>query len=68
MESNKLMYAACPQCGRRLCKGEAGSRLEMECSKCKALLRVVFEERGVSIIKSPFKDDSEYKVKIRYIR
>lgn len=66
MESNKLLYAMCPQCGRRLCKGEAGSKLEIECSKCKALVRVLFEERCVIIMKSPFKDEID-KVKIRHI-
>lgn len=63
MEPIKLLYAMCPQCGRRLCKGAAGSKLEIECSKCKALVRVLFEERSVIIIKAPFKDDYEYKIR-----
>ena len=29
-----MKYAMCPKCGRRLCKGENGTKVEMECPKC----------------------------------
>lgn len=29
-----MKYAMCPNCGRRLCKGDAGTKVEIECPKC----------------------------------
>ena len=29
-----MKYAMCPTCGRRLCKGEPGTKVEIECPKC----------------------------------
>lgn len=29
-----MKYATCPNCGRRLCKAEIGSKVEIECPKC----------------------------------
>lgn len=29
-----MKYATCPNCGRRLCKVEIGSKVEIECPKC----------------------------------
>ena len=29
-----MKYAMCPKCGRRLCKGENGTKVEMEADRC----------------------------------
>lgn len=60
-----MMYAMCPQCGRKLCKGEARSKLEIECPKCKQLLRVSFENNGVKLSKKPFDEDPIPKIVTR---
>ena len=37
-----MKYAMCPKCGRRLCKGENGTKVEMECPKCGEFASVIF--------------------------
>ena len=39
-----MKYAMCPKCGRRLCKGENGTKVEMECPKCGEFASVIIEE------------------------
>lgn len=29
-----MNYVTCPKCGRRLCKAESGTKIEIECPKC----------------------------------
>ena len=29
-----MKYVMCPHCGRRLCRGEPGTKVEVECPKC----------------------------------
>ena len=36
-----MKYAMCPKCGRRLCKGENGTKVEMECPKCGEFASVI---------------------------
>ena len=38
-----MKYAMCPKCGRRLCKGENGTKVEMECPKCGEFASVIIE-------------------------
>ena len=38
------MYAACPICGHKLCKGESGSDVDILCPRCGKLVRVVITE------------------------
>ena len=35
------MYASCPICGYKLCKGESGSDVDILCPRCGKLVRVV---------------------------
>ena len=46
-----MKYAMCPKCGRRLCKGENGTKVEIECPKCGEFSFVVIEEDYVCISK-----------------
>ena len=39
-----MKYAMCPKCGRRLCKDENGTKVEIECPKCGEFSFVVIEE------------------------
>ena len=34
------MYASCPICGHKLCKGENGSEVDILCPRCGKLVRV----------------------------
>lgn len=53
-----MKYAMCPKCGRRLCKGENGTKVEMECPKCGEFASVIIEEDDIHISKKPiFNDD-----------
>ena len=40
-----MKYAMCPKCGRRLCKGENGTKVEMECPKCGEFASVIIEKK-----------------------
>ena len=44
-----MKYAMCPKCGRRLCKGENGTKVEMECPKCGEFASVIIEEDDISL-------------------
>ena len=44
-----MKYVMCPECGRRLCKGEIGTRVEIECSKCGKNTFVIIEEDCIHI-------------------
>ena len=44
-----MKYAMCPKCGRRLCKGENGTKVEMECPKCGEFASVIIEEDDIHI-------------------
>lgn len=44
------MYAACPICGHKLCKGENGSEVDILCSRCGKLIRVHISDNEVRAI------------------
>lgn len=48
-----MKYAMCPNCGRRLCKGEPGTKVEIECPKCGENAVVVIEDNDMHIHKKP---------------
>ena len=48
-----MKYAMCPKCGRRLCKGESGTKVEMECPKCGEFASVIIDEDDIHISKKP---------------
>lgn len=42
------MYASCPICGYKLCKGESGSDVDILCPHCSKLIRVVITETNTN--------------------
>ena len=44
-----MKYAMYPNCGRRLCKGEPGTKVELECPKCGKPVSVIIDIYGQSI-------------------
>ena len=40
------LYAACPICVYKLCKGAAGSDVDILCPRCGRLVRVIITENG----------------------
>ena len=42
------MHASCPICGYKLCKGESGSDVDILCSRCSKLIRVVITETNTN--------------------
>lgn len=44
------MYASCPICGHKLCKGENGSEVDILCSRCGKLIRVHISDNEVRAI------------------
>lgn len=44
------MYASCPVCGHKLCKGENGSEVDILCSRCGKLIRVNISDNEVRTI------------------
>lgn len=44
-------FAVCPFCGKRLCKAEEGSKVEMQCPACHEQVEVVVTKGMVSAYK-----------------
>lgn len=44
-----MKYAMCPNCGRRLCKGEPGTKVEIDCPKCGTSAVVIIEDDNLQI-------------------
>lgn len=44
------MYASCPICGHKLCKGENGSEIDILCPRCGKLIRVHISDNEVRAI------------------
>lgn len=51
-----MNYVMCPKCGRRLCKGESGTRVEIECPKCGELTSVTIKDDVICISKRHLED------------
>ncbi len=60
-----MKYAMCPKCGRRLCKGENGTKVEMECPKCGEFASVIIEEDDVHISKKPIFTTPDVTTKLK---
>lgn len=43
----------CPHCGRHLCKGIAGTKVEIECPKCRRNITVVIDTDELYISEKP---------------
>lgn len=48
-----MKYAMCPQCGRRLCRGVAGTKVEIECPKCSKVITVIINSDDLYISEKP---------------
>ena len=48
-----MKYVMCPHCGRHLCKGIAGTKVEIECPKCRRNITVVIDTDELYISKKP---------------
>ena len=48
-----MKYAMCPNCGRRLCKGEPGPTVELECPKCGKPVSVIIDMDDLLISSKP---------------
>ena len=48
-----MKYVMCPYCGRRLCRGLAGTKVEIKCSKCGKTLFVLINDDELHIIQNP---------------
>lgn len=44
-------FAVCPLCGKKLCKAEEGSKVEVQCPVCKEQVEVVVTKGTVSTCK-----------------
>lgn len=51
-----MKHAMCPTCGRRLIKGEAGSKVEVVCPKCGKTAIVTIGDDHLHIIDKPLTD------------
>lgn len=54
-----MKYAMCPECGRRLCKGEPGTKVEVDCPKCGKTAVVVIDDDNLHISHKPFEKNQE---------
>ena len=50
IRSTKL-YASCPICAHKLCKGDTGSTVEIFCPRCSHVVRAEFMDKKVDIQK-----------------
>ena len=51
-----MRFVMCPKCGKRLCKGEAGTKVEIECPKCGDFASVIISDDSMHISKKPIED------------
>lgn len=51
-----MKYAMCPHCGRRLCKGELGTKVELECPKCGKMTSIIISVDELFISNKPLKE------------
>lgn len=51
-----MKYAMCPECGRRLCKGEPGTKVELECPKCGKTAFVIIDDDNLHISHKALED------------
>ena len=41
-------YAICPMCGKKLCKAEEGSTVDIQCPECKEQVEIIVTKETVS--------------------
>ena len=52
-----MKYAVCTNCGRRLFKGEPGTRIEMDCPKCGKFVSVIIDADDLHISGKPLHNE-----------
>ena len=52
MGTSMKLYAACPICGYKLCKGEDGSNVDILCPRCGKLIQVIITQNDVRAVLS----------------
>ena len=57
-----MKYAMCPNCGKRLCKGEPGTKVELECPKCGKSASVIIEVDDLRISDKPLQAQTDKRV------
>ena len=48
-----MKFVMCPKCGKRLCKGEPGTKVEIECPKCGEFASVIIDADSMHISQKP---------------
>ena len=48
-----MKYVMCPECGKRLFKGEPGTKVEIECPKCGKFVFAVVGMKDLRIMDEP---------------
>ena len=52
-------FAICPVCGKRLCKAEEGSTVDIQCPDCKEQVEIVVTRETVSTKRNLHKEQKE---------
>lgn len=42
------LFAICPFCGKKLCRAEEGSSVDIQCSECKSQVEIVVTKETIS--------------------
>ena len=59
-----MKYVTCPVCGRRLCKGEAGTAVEIDCPKCGKTMFVRIGKTGTLVSENPITKQTQCTVAV----
>ena len=59
-----MKYVTCPVCGRRLCKGEAGTAVEIDCPKCGKTMFVRIGKTGTLVSENPIAKQAQCTVAV----
>jgi len=59
-----MKYVTCPVCGRRLCKGEAGTAVEIDCPKCGKTMFVRIGKTGMLVSENPITKQTQCNVAV----
>lgn len=59
-----MRFVMCPKCGKRLCKGEAGTKVEIECPKCGKLASVIIDDDNLRISDKPLQVQTDKQVRV----
>ena len=59
-----MKYVTCPVCGRRLCKGEAGTAVEIDCPKCGKTMFVRIGKTGTLVSENPITKQAQGNIAV----